>query len=126
MTYKQLKEKLENLNEEQLNQQVAFEGAGLCGSVAELKTAEENWFCNDWSHPGMYLDTESRMVKERQYDKKDWGEDDWIIYGNWFKHLQETGTVLRKGDIYFEVKEDHRIQHKKFFIHNVDFGDDNI
>ena len=66
------------------------------------------------------------MKAERQYDKKDWDEDDWIIYGNWFKHLQETGTVLRKGDIYFEVKEDSRIQHKKYYIHNVDFGDDKI
>ena len=61
MTYKLLKEKLENLTDEQLNQQVAFEGAGLCGSVAELKTAQENWFCDDWAHPGMYLDTESRI-----------------------------------------------------------------
>lgn len=122
MTYKQLKEKLENLNEEQLNQQVTFEGAGLCGSVAELKTAKENWFCKDWSHPGMYLDTESRMVKERQYDKKDWGEDDWIIYQNWYKHLQKTGTVLRKGDVFLKIEEDPRIEHKKVYFHNVSWG----
>jgi len=122
MTYKQLKEKLENLNEEQLNQQVAFEGAGLCGSVAELKTAEENWFCDDWGHPGMYLDTESRMVKERQYDKKDWGEDDWAIYHNWYAHLEKNGSVFKKGDVYLEIKEDPRVNYQKVYFHNVSWG----
>ena len=31
MTYKQLKEKLKQLTDEQLNQTITFEGAGLCG-----------------------------------------------------------------------------------------------
>ena len=122
MTYKELKEKLEKLTEEQLNQQVTFEGAGLCGTVAELKTAEENWFCNDWSHPGMCLDKESSLVKERQYDKKDWDEDDWAIYHNWYAHLEKHGSVFKKGDVYLEIKEDPRVNHQKVYFHNVSWG----
>ena len=122
MTYKELKEKLEQLTEEQLNQTITFEGAGLCGSVAELKTAQENWFCEDWSHPGIYLDTESRMVKERQYNKEDWDEDDWAIYHNWYAHLKKNGSVFKKGDIYLEIEEDPRVIYKKVHFHNVNEG----
>ena len=122
MTFKELKEKLEQLTEEELNQQVSFEGAGLCGSIAELKTAQENWFCNDWSHPGMYLDTESNLVKERQHDKKDWDEEDWDIYHNWYAHLKKHGSVFKKGDVYLEINEDPRVKHQKVYFHNVSWG----
>ena len=122
MTYKELKEKLEQLTDEQLNQTISFEGAGLCGSVAELKTAQENWFCNDWSHPGMCLDKESNLVRERQHDKKDWGEDDWNIYHSWYAYLEKHGSVFKKGDVYLEINEDSRVNHQKVYFHNVSWG----
>ena len=119
MTYKKLKEKLAQMSEEQLKQQITFKGGRICGSVIQIETAKENWFCNDWGQPGMYLDSESRLVSERQDDKKDWGEDDWNIYQNWHSHLEKTGSVLKKGDVFLEVKEDPRIEHKKVYFHNV-------
>ena len=119
MTYIELKEKLDQMSEEQLKQQITFKGGGICGSVIQIEPAKENWFCNDWGHPGMSLDSESRLVSERQDDKKDWGEDDWNIYQNWYSHLEKTGSILKKGDVFLEVKEDPRTEHKKVYFHNV-------
>ena len=112
MTYEELKEKLEKLSKEQLNQTVAFKSKDRCGAVTEIKTAKEKWLCDNWSPIHFRLAPESQLITERQDGKEHWGLEEWHLYNFWYDQLQKTSEVFKKDGVYLEIEDDSRIDPK--------------
>ena len=114
MTYKQLKEKLEKLSEEQLKQQVAFGSDDFCGKVKKMTIAKDNWYCENWAYPFTVIASESQHVKWRNEDTPiaEYDDDEWEIHNEWLTYLKNTGMVFKKGAIFLQIEEDKRIRHQ--------------
>ena len=112
MKYRELKEKMEEMSEEQLDQEISFKSRSLNGTVNELKLAKENWYCQDWAYPFVDLAPESWHIRERRYDEAKWDDEDEAIYKEWLEIMHSSGAVIKKGELYLKVEEDKRIRHR--------------
>ena len=109
MTYKELKDQLENFTEEALNKSVNFDISGFHGKIIRLKKASENWYCTDYKYPFVKLMPENKHIEEKQQGKENWSAKDWAEYRKWHAYLTSVDPVFKKGDFYFETTKNKKI-----------------